>query len=472
MSAYAPARMSNDDDSNGSDVPGGTGVPEDESVEELTAKVAELSDELEEVKTHPRGRWRRFLVAVLLVVATLLAVVSNLIVWLERTVLDTDTYISTIEPLPEDPAISEALATFLVDELYSDVDIDTTIEDALPEEAGFLAGPLETGVKTFSVEAAAQLIQSDQFVTIWVEANRSAHSLAVQVIEGGGDAVSTSGGKVTVNLQPAVMALADELGAGDQLGSLVDTLNLGDNVGTFVLFEDEQLGELQLAVEWLRRLRFVLPLLMLACYVAAVWLSPRRRRTIIGVGVSLIVAMLATRLVLDLVREWLLDLPEKKLGRNALESFFDILVRGLDAQTQMLLFLGIVLVIGGAVMGPYKWAVGLRRFLAGALMSAGDRVEEQPPWLDKVSSVIEPRRTAFMGGGVVAALVILWLWDLPTGRVVISLSVLLLVYLGIVQFLAVLSGHVDSGEDDEPDQASPGSRTTASPAGSTSTNRS
>lgn len=454
---------------NDDDTAGGEGTAGDKSLVDLEAEVAELRGELDEVKSRPKGRLRRLFVAILLVVATVLAVASNLVVWLERTVLDTDTYISTIEPLPQDPAVSEALATFMVEELYADLDLDAEIEGALPDDAGFLAGPMSTAIKTFSTEAATRLIQSDQFTQVWVEANRAAHSLAVEILEGGGDTVSTDNGEVTVNLQPAVQALAEDLGASDELGSLTENVDT-ENLGRFVLFSNDQLGLTQQGVEWLKRLRFVLPVLMVACYAGALWISPRRRRTVIGIGVSLITAMLATRLVLDLARESLLELPKKELGRNAVAAFLDIMARGLDSQTQMVLVLGILLVIGAAVMGPYRWAVSLRRLLSGAFTSAGEQVDEQPAWLQRLSSSVGPYRSAFMGGGVIAALVILWLWDVPTARVVLSLALLLLVYLGAVQFLAVLSG--STGDDDEDDQSSPGSPTSASPDSSTSTNRS
>src|SRR4051812_34676774 len=95
---------------------------------------------------------RRRLPAVLVVLGTLLAFLAILAIWTGRQALETDQWTETSSKLLQQPVIRTAVAGFLVDELYDNVDVAGELKAALPAQAQALAGPaagaLRTGIDT------------------------------------------------------------------------------------------------------------------------------------------------------------------------------------------------------------------------------------------------------------------------------------------------------------------------------------
>src|SRR4051794_38167663 len=74
--------------------------------------------------------WRRFLVALLLIVGFLLTPVAVLVTYAKTHVLDTDRYVATVAPLASDPAIQSAAANRIATELLAQVDVKQYVTDA------------------------------------------------------------------------------------------------------------------------------------------------------------------------------------------------------------------------------------------------------------------------------------------------------------------------------------------------------
>jgi len=68
-------------------------------------------------------RWRRILVALLVVVGCILAPLSMLGVWLKAEILDTDTYVSTMAPLADNAHVQNALADRITNTLVVDTSL-------------------------------------------------------------------------------------------------------------------------------------------------------------------------------------------------------------------------------------------------------------------------------------------------------------------------------------------------------------
>src|SRR4051794_28630919 len=77
---------------------------------------------------------------ILVVVGTLLAFLAVLAIWISRQALETDQWTQTSSELLESPAIRTALAGYLVDQLYANVDVTGQVRSALPKRAQPLAG--------------------------------------------------------------------------------------------------------------------------------------------------------------------------------------------------------------------------------------------------------------------------------------------------------------------------------------------
>ena len=155
-----------------------------------------------DVKKYPR--WRRWLAGALIVISCVLVPLSVLAVWVRGQVLNTDRYVENITPLASNPAVIDTAATSLTNQLFDKVDVKQVAEDALPPRAQFLASPLAAGVKEAVNRATVTILSSDQFKTVWIEANRTAHKQIVKALTNKGKVVKTENGKIVLDLSALV----------------------------------------------------------------------------------------------------------------------------------------------------------------------------------------------------------------------------------------------------------------------------
>src|SRR5215218_867885 len=90
-------------------------------------------------------RWRRALVATLVIVSVVLVPLAGLSVWVRNLVLDTDKYVETVAPLAKEEAITDLVAERATNRLSQQVDVVAEAQEAPPERAQFLAGPISSG---------------------------------------------------------------------------------------------------------------------------------------------------------------------------------------------------------------------------------------------------------------------------------------------------------------------------------------
>src|SRR4051812_5879057 len=128
-------------------------------------------------------RTHRFLVPTLLVLATLIGFAGAFAVWVNRQALNTDNWATTSGKLLADEKVRTALSAYMVDELFSNVDVATELKSALPPRAEVLAAPAAAGLQQLAGQAAPKLLARPRVQDAWVAANRAAHR---QLRRGGG----------------------------------------------------------------------------------------------------------------------------------------------------------------------------------------------------------------------------------------------------------------------------------------------
>ncbi len=70
------------------------------------------------------SRGRRRSIKALVALGSLLAFLSVFAIWVERQALNTDDWVQTSDKLIQDKTIRAALADYLVDQLYANVDLE------------------------------------------------------------------------------------------------------------------------------------------------------------------------------------------------------------------------------------------------------------------------------------------------------------------------------------------------------------
>ena len=351
-----------------------------------------------------RPRFRRTVTAIL-VVATLVGFVSVFAVWAKRQLLESNTYAETSTKLLEDEDIRDAVAAFLVDELYANVNVEAQLRKALPPEADALAGPAAGGLRQLAERAAQEALQRPQVQLFWRQANERAHAALLNLIQGGGTVVSTEGGDVTLDLGTLVTQIGSQAGV-DVAGKIPP------DVGQLEIVRSDEISFVQDLVDLLQKLALILPLAALALYGLAIYLAKGRRREIlrtvgfcfIGIGLAVIVARsLAGSYVVG-------ALTTTAAVEPAANSAWAILTSLLEGIGVAMIGYGAVILLGAWLAGPGHAAMELRRGMTPALRQ---------------------RRIAYAALAVILLLVFWWAPTQGTQRLVPSLILIALAIAGL-----------------------------------------
>jgi hypothetical protein len=351
---------------------------------------ADMADHSEpEVATRgaaPAHR-HRLLIGALFALGTVIGIVAVLAVWTNRQALNTDNWTQTSSKVLADEHVQTALSSYLVTELFKSADVQTALENRLPEQLQGLAAPAAAGLQQVAGQAAPKLLASSQVQDAWEQANRAAHTELMRSIEGGGDVVSTEEGAVTLDLHALVSQLAARLGIEDQVaaaqakvqGSAGATarntvqgklgVTLPPSSGRLEILRSDQLKTAQDVAGAIKGLAIVLPLLTFALFILAVWLSPGRRRVALRttgwcfVGIGL-VTLIARRLIGNQVVDGLVQNPSNETAAHDVWTIATSLLYDIGAAV---IVYGLILVVAAAVAGPTRPAIALRRALAPSL---------------------------------------------------------------------------------------------------------
>src|SRR5271169_6338014 len=144
-----------------------------------------------------RRRIRRSVGALLVALSCLLVLLSATVVWAHRTLLDTGTFVGTVGPVFQDPAVASAVAARATDELFTELNLQARLRDALPPKASFAAVPVTNAAKGYVAGELTKVLASPQFQAIWTAALTATHRQLVAVLRGEKTPVlSTSGGYI------------------------------------------------------------------------------------------------------------------------------------------------------------------------------------------------------------------------------------------------------------------------------------
>ena len=156
-----------------------------------------------------------------LVLAGLLLLLSAFAVWINRVALNTSVFVDTSSALLDDAEIRSAVATRAVDELFSSVDVQSRGEGPAPDNYKSLSGPGHRGLRQASYQIVDRALEQPAFQRLFKGTLEETHRTLVQVLEGGGDRVSTQNGEVTLNLRTIIQEAADRIGIGDQVADKI-----------------------------------------------------------------------------------------------------------------------------------------------------------------------------------------------------------------------------------------------------------
>lgn len=315
---------------------------------------------------HPH----RWLVRSLIGVATVLGIVAIFAVWANRQLLDTGYWTHTNQRLIESPPIREEVAVYLTEQLYANVDIAGELGNELPSELKPLAAPAAGALKDVVQKGINLLLERPRVQELWGKANQVTHAEFVRLIENKGRVVKLpGGGAVVLDLRPMLSEVAQQVGAPTSLVNKIPP-----KVAQLRIVTSKQLDTMQKAVNLLRSLALVLPLLVVAMFALAVYLARgRRRQTLIEVGVAFIGAGLVVVVARGIIGTKVVDsLATTEAIRPAANAAWSIGTSVLADVAWSAVLIGIPLILAGLLAGPTRLATRLRHLMAPYLRDRPD----------------------------------------------------------------------------------------------------
>jgi hypothetical protein len=353
---------------------------------ELTKAPADATESPADDRDVPRKqrhRSRSVLAGFLVVLTSLVFTLAITAGWTRRTLFNTGQYVRTVAPLPEHDSVTRVLSERIAGEILLLIDVQTLAEEALPPRAQILAGPIAGATEDFVRDEVRSLLDSDQFAEFWVNANRFAHTQIMAVLKGDGGAVlTTDEGTVTLNLLPVMneVLVRVEEKAGGLLGKDVDLpeitsgevpdearakleaalgVDVPENLGEVVIFQSDKLAAAQDALTMVDRLVIVLLVAAALLIALTLWVSARRRRTLIQLCTGILLGLVLVRRLVMYMQDQVVDLARTE-NQDAAQAIVDDLMRNFFRLTTFLIIVGLVTIAIAVLTGPYPFATRFR----------------------------------------------------------------------------------------------------------------
>jgi hypothetical protein len=383
----------------------------DAADEEATAVMTEAGEEVTAVAppAEPGGktavmkparrpsRLRSVLIGLLVLLSCLAVVITGVAWWAHYTVMNTEGYMKIVGPIGKDPAAIQNLSEYISGEIIKTTDLQTRVSDALPEQVQLLSGPLTAYVEDFITKGAQKVLSSEKAYELWLRINEVGHEKVVALLRGETSNVYVQGSDVKLNLLPlisqALVWLDEKLPGGlsskfnppvispdtDPEQGIQEVANwsgkpLPSDFGQITLLQSDALGPAQTAIKWFDRLMWILPLITAALIALTIWLSRRRGRTAIAVGIGAAIAIFVTRVIVLRASDYLTEQVGQGTGRHIVKQV-------VDASLGPLTTLTVWVCVVGVIAALLVWALGRRDFRAG-VVAAGRRVAGQAAEVD------------------------------------------------------------------------------------------
>jgi hypothetical protein len=307
---------------------------------------------------------RRVVIWTLIVLAALIGFGTILTLWVDRQMLDQQSWSEASEELIQDAQVRDALSVYLVDELYDNVDVAGALDERLPADLKPLAGAVAGGLREPMTRATNRLLEAPRVQQLFVDASSLAQQKLVNVLEDKtGHGISTGNGVVTLDLGEVVT----EIGAA--LGISQSTLDrIPPDAGVITVMRSDQLDAAQAGVRAVRVLSTALLVLVLGLLALAVYLARgERRETLRNIGWAFVVVGLLVLLVRRFAGSYAVDALTTPASHDAGRRTWLIGSTILAQIGWAAILYGAVMVVGTVLAGPTASAIAVRRRMAPVL---------------------------------------------------------------------------------------------------------
>jgi hypothetical protein len=345
-------------------------------IEELEAENAKLKESTQTYsKQSKRSFWRSSGVIFFVTLSVVSFMLFNIASWAKNTLLDTDAFVSTMQPVLAKPAVQEAITTELTDQLFTSIDIQTELEQALPENVSFLAGPLAGGVENFVSDQISSLLASPQVYDVWGATLTTVHSSLVDYIQD-----PTNDGVISINDLYAF--LGDRVSSDSNVGFLFDK-QLPQNIGSFTITEVEWLPEARQYLNTLSTLPIVLIIVSVISMLLAILLSSNKRRIVLTASIISLVLMISTLVAINVGQVVASEQVQPQYSQASEAVYGTITQNLIDRTAGYAALFGLVSLLL-IFIAPIGYIASARSYINSKLITAGNKIipkTQLPDWM-------------------------------------------------------------------------------------------
>jgi hypothetical protein len=278
--------------------------------------------------------WRMLLIGLSVALATAFLIIGNILFWAGGTLINTDKYADTMSAVIEDEEVQKGIALYTSQQIFKNVDVTETIQNALPPKASFLAGPLTNQVKKATDTALLRVVSSDRFQTTFIKLNTNAHDRFITAFKS-----SKSDG--TINLQDIYNQLSSSL-QNTKL-SFLASKTLPDKVGSIQVIYAPWFPKARVIINNIGWIKPIALLLVAIFSTMAIWLSRNRRKLVIILGSFYAISMLISLVSFRVARSIIVSNANPQY-QTAVDHAAKAILHPLAVQTTTLFLLSILII--------------------------------------------------------------------------------------------------------------------------------
>ena len=181
-----------------------SGVTDPTAASGVTTVTAALRPVGRVLASRRAPRLRRWLALVLVVLAVVGLTAGALAQWSHSMIFDTETWVATVTPVAEDPAVRHSVSTFVAGKTIALTDLERRIENALPSDAKIAAAPLVDSLRGYLVREIDGLLATPTAQRIWLDVNRFAHQQLITALQDQNRYISVNRDDVRLDLLPPI----------------------------------------------------------------------------------------------------------------------------------------------------------------------------------------------------------------------------------------------------------------------------
>jgi hypothetical protein len=355
------------------------------------------------------SRSRGIVAVILFVIASLLLPIGVVAFWGQRTLIDTEQYVTTVAPLSSDPQIKDAVAGLVSDQVVEAVNIGGALSQVLPAQGQLLVGPLTSALDSLLQRAVRAVMDTPQFQKLWVVLNTAAQKSAVALLEGKPDGpLQVSGDTVVLDTTATYQAVREAMiNDGVPFASKLPAAPPKNR--QIVVLQSAQLERVQTIYSFTKPLATWLLPVVIVLFIVAIVLSRRRPRMLLAVGISVLVSAVLIKYLISVGQDEVsLALQDTPLA-VAEGAFVSTLTRFLINGAAWMLGLGIAIGLLGWLFGQSRPAGAIRAWTGADEPVEGEGVV---PWLQRYGRLLA------LAAGIIVVAVLLAL-NLTVGQLML-----------------------------------------------------